>query len=123
MRPSLNILQTIKQRLPIESESLYKIPSLESISVKDLPNNGFGKGSYHIAKTKFGHWPVYKKVQNTKISTEIKRIQGDIVQFKHDLIKIAKLNPKLVTANTLAGYINIKGDQVETLKQLFEKNI
>ncbi|CAH6722807.1 54S ribosomal protein Img2p, mitochondrial [[Candida] jaroonii] len=119
MKPSLISLQTFKPSLPAQPAKLFQIPKLSSISTKDLPNNGFGKGTYFFSKTKFGHWRVYKKVQNTKITTELTQIKGDVLSLKHDLIKIAKLNPKTVTANPTTGIINIKGDVVDEIKQLF----
>lgn len=120
MKPSLLRL-AIKAKIPVHSAPYYEIPSLTSISAKDLVNESFGKGTYYLSKSKFGHWPVYKKVQNTKISTEIKRVQGDVLQFKKDLIKVANLNQRDVTANQTAGYVNVKGDKVESIKAVFDK--
>ncbi|EGW35672.1 uncharacterized protein SPAPADRAFT_131660 [Spathaspora passalidarum NRRL Y-27907] len=100
----------------------YTIPSLESIPHTALVNNGFGEGSYFIKKTKFNHWPVYKKITNqSKITTEIKRIEGDIELFRRDLLK---LNPDLkITVNKTAGYVNIKGDVVEEIKEYFNEGL
>lgn len=120
MKPSLLRL-AIKAKLPSQAAPYFEIPSLASITSKDLVNDSFGKGNYYFTKSKFGHWPVYKKVQNTKISTEIKRIQGDVLQFKQDLIKAANLNQRDVTANQTAGYVNVKGDKVESIKAVFDK--
>ncbi|EGV62027.1 54S ribosomal protein img2, mitochondrial [Yamadazyma tenuis] len=123
MKPSPTVLRTIKPRSPSVPEPVFQIPSLSLISFADLPNNGFGNGNYFISKTKFGHWPIYKKVQNTKITTEIKRIQGDVLQFKKDLVSLTRLNPKFVTVNQTAGYVNVKGDEVERLRSVFDKHI
>lgn len=116
MKPTTTILNTIKT-------GGYQLPSLASISAQDLAHNGFGHGNYFLTKTKFGHWPVYKKIQNTKITTEIKRIQGDINKFKADLVQAARINPQLVTVNKTAGYVNIKGDVVENVKRVFDQYI
>ncbi|KAK6199396.1 60S ribosomal protein [Scheffersomyces amazonensis] len=123
MRPSLISLKGI--RVPITKEyqivTSYEIPSLSSISYTDLPNNGFGNKNYSIKKTKFNHWPVYIKIQNTKITTEIKRIKGDINQFKQDLLRF---NPNLkITINKTAGYANVKGDVVDEIKAYFNEKI
>lgn len=124
MRPSTSLLRTVKPKLPQEPVKLFQIPELNSINVEELPNNGFGQGNYSLTKTKFGHWPVYKKVQNTKVTTEIKRIKGDIVQFKNDLLQAyPELDKKQVSINQLAGYVNIKGDRVDIIKQIFEQHI
>lgn len=126
MRPS-SLLRSFKPSLPVShaasTDAVFQIPALSSISVNDLPNNGFGEGNYYLTKTKFGHWPVYKKVQNTKITTEIKRVQGDIFQFKQDLIKLANINPQLITVNKTAGYVNIKGDVVDHMKNVFDEKL
>lgn len=101
----------------------FQLPDISIISPKELPNYESDNRAYYLSKTKFGHWPVYKKVQNTKITTEIKRISGNIIQFKQDLIKLAKLPPKNVTMNQTAQYVNVKGDVVDKIKQLFDKHI
>lgn len=102
----------------------YAFPPLSSVNVADLPNNGFGQGNYHIPKTQFGHWPVYLKVQNTKRTTEIKRLQGDLNQFKTDLLAaVPGLEPTHITTNLHAGLVNIKGDLVEMLKGIFTDSI
>ncbi|KAI3405507.1 IMG2 [Candida oxycetoniae] len=96
----------------------YTFQDISSISHKDLPNNGFGKKNYYIPQTKFHHWPVYKKVQNTKITTEIKRIQGDLHKLRDDLLKF---QPGLrITMNQTAGILNIKGDVVRDITSFLE---
>lgn len=123
MKPTLAVAKQMKPPVPSGSTSLFKIPPLSSISTKDLPNNGFGHGNYYFTKTKFGHWPVYKKIQNTKITTEIKRIQGDINQFRKDLIDLANINPQLISVNKTAGFVNVKGDRVEDIKRVFDEKM
>lgn len=119
MKPSLVILKSVRVSLAKPEVPLYQIPALLLVLASDLPNNGFGNGNYNIQKTKFQHWPVYVKIQNTKIQTEIKRIKGDVIQFKKDLLK---LNPNLdIAVNNHVGYVNIKGDRVEEIKTYFDK--
>ncbi|CAK7892886.1 54S ribosomal protein Img2p, mitochondrial [[Candida] anglica] len=104
----------------------YQFPALASIGrpAVELPNETFGKQNYYISKTKFGHWPVYLKIQNTKITTEIKKLQGDVHQFKADLLKaIPGLDEGHVTVNSHAGYVNVKGDLVQLIKQVFNEKI
>ncbi|ODV79031.1 60S ribosomal protein [Suhomyces tanzawaensis NRRL Y-17324] len=121
MRPSFVSLKSVRVPLPTPTIKPFEIPPLSSISYKNLPNTGFGIHNYSITKTKFKHWPVYLKIQNTKISTEVKRIQGDVVQFKNDLLA---LNPNLeITVNQNIGYVNIKGDVVNEIKKYFDENI
>lgn len=120
MKASLVRLST-RVKLPRATTQAFKLPELSSISHTQLPNNGFGKGTYAINRSKFGNWPVYLKIQNTKTVTEIKRIQGDIHQFARDLLSI-KPDLKL-TVNPQIGYINVKGDKVEEIKHIFETQI
>lgn len=124
MKVSSTLLKAV--RVPkISPEVLpYQFPALSSISARDLPNNGFGVNNYYIGKSKFGHWPVYKKVQNTKTTTEIKRIQGDVNQFKRDLLAcVPALEAKHVTVNLTAGYVNVKGDVVDQIKAVLEEKV
>lgn len=124
MRPSRIVFRSVRVATPKPAAELYQIPPLSSISVQDLPNNGFGEKNYYIAKTKFGYWPVYKKVQNTKITTEIKRIKGDLDQFKSDLLKqLPHIQAKNVVVNKHAGYVNVKGDVVEEINEVFNSQI
>lgn len=124
MKPSRIAFKSVRPPLPKATFNLYQFPPLASIKAEDLPNNGFGVNNYSICKSKYGHWPVYKKIQNTKISTEIKRIKGDIDQFKIDLLQAhPQLKPENITVNKTAGYVNIKGDVVDEIKQIFADNI
>ncbi|CAK9441226.1 mitochondrial 54S ribosomal protein mL49 [Lodderomyces beijingensis] len=100
----------------------YAIPDLASISQRDLPNNGFGIKNYFIPKTRFSHWPVYIKTSNsTKVVTEIKRVQGDIHQFKRDLLRYNE--EFVISMNQAAGIVNIKGDHVDEVKSLLDREI
>lgn len=121
MRPSLATLKSVRVSLVKPPVPLYKIPALLEVSYSQLPNNGFGVGNYSIEKTKFSQWPVYLKIQNTKIQTEVKRIKGDVTQFKKDLMQLDPL--LVVTVNTTAGYANIKGDRVAQIKELLDTHL
>lgn len=124
MKPSRITLKSIRPPLPTNLVKPYQFPPLSTIKAEELPNNGFGVNNYSISKTKYGHWPVYKKVQNTKVTTEIKRIEGDIDQFKMDLLNAYPgLKAENVTVNKTAGYVNVKGDLVDGVKQIFTENI
>lgn len=124
MRASRIAFKSVRVSAVEPGIKLYQIPPLSSISVQDLPNNGFGEKNYHIAKTKFGYWPVYKKVQNTKITTEIKRIKGDLDQFKVDLLKqLPQIQAKNVVVNKHAGYVNVRGDVVDEVNEVLNAHI
>lgn len=102
----------------------FEFPALGSIKVSDLPNNGFGNKNYYIPKTKFGHWPVYLRIQNTKITTEIKRLKGDLTQFKADLLEsVPGLDARHISVNEQTGNVNVKGDLVDILKEVFTQKV
>ena len=124
MRGSCTLLKSPRLHLPPKEIKMFEFPPLLSISAEELPNNGFGIKNYFIERTKYGHWPVYKKIQNTKTTTEIKRIKGDIDQFKRDLMRVYPvLSQEKVTINRTAGYVNIKGDYVDEIKSIFSTEI
>ncbi|CAI5759264.1 unnamed protein product [Candida verbasci] len=121
MRPSIISNTSLKI---INKGTLYEFSSLSKISVSQLPNyNNFGNGNYLIQKSNFNHWPIYKKISNSnKVITEIKKIRGDITQFKNDLLKIEP-SLEIESVNLNAGIVNIKGDQVTKIKTIFSKYI
>ncbi|KAI5959335.1 IMG2 [Candida theae] len=120
MRPTPTAL-ALRVKLPKPELPRYVFQDLSSVSYRDLPNNGFGINNYYITKTKFHHWPVYKKIQNTKITTEIKRIQGDLHKLKQDLLDAY---PHFeINMNQSAGILNIKGDVTKEVNELFDRQI
>lgn len=124
MKASIISFKSVRIPIPKPTVKPYEVPPLSSISVEQLPNNGFGLKNYHISKTKFGEWPVYKKIQNTKVTTEVKRIKGDLDQFKKDLTNACSfINAQNVTINKKAGYLNIKGDVVEKVKRSLDESL
>lgn len=121
MRPT-NILTRYGVKAPKPEVQLYTFPKLSQITSSNLPNNGFGNGNYYIPKSKFNHWPVYLKVSNTKETTEIRKIQGDILKFRSDLLENLGTDIKLqTTMNTTAGILNIKGNVVNEVKAVLNK--
>lgn len=123
MKPTSIVCKAVRVKTPVKAPALYEFPALSSISSDELVNSNFGKDSYWIHKSKFGHWPVYKKVQNTKITTEVKRIQGDVNRFKKDLLAtLPHIQPQHVVVNRTAGYANIKGDVVQEVMKVLDEN-
>lgn len=125
MKSTARLLKSARIHKIAPVEKIYKAPSLTSISPSELPNNAFENNNlYNIRKTAYGHWPVYKKIQNTRISTEIKRVEGDVSRFAQELLSLignVKLNNLKV--NTITGEVNIKGDHVEKIKEVLEKHV
>lgn len=126
MKSTARLLKSVRVPSPAPVQAIYQAPLLSSISASQLPNNAFeNEKLYHIKRTAYGHWPVYKKIQNTKISTEIKRVEGDVSRFAQELLglfdhHIADSNVKV---NTITGEVNIKGDHVEQVKEILEKYV
>lgn len=124
MRPSVTLLKLVRIPWAPVVETLYKAPPLESISFAELPNNAFEtENLYYIKKTAFGHWPVYKKIQNTRVSTEIKRVEGDVTRFADDLKELINQQNLSVMVSKKTGSVNIKGDHVHLITQLLDAHI
>lgn len=94
--------------------SSYTAPALSKINVSDLPNSVFEKSDlYHIKKTSNGYWPVYKRIQNTKVTTEIKRVDGNVRLFAKELVdQLGMIDTKKneIKVNSITGQVSIKGD-------------
>lgn len=127
MKSSLRLLKSVRIPTPVAVKAPYMPPSLSSVTASELPNNAFEQNNlYSIKKTSYGHWPVYKKVQNTRISTEVKRVQGDVRVFAAELLDLLQNNTiqkHHVKVNTKTGEVNIKGDFTEEIKQLFDLHV
>lgn len=127
MKQTSRLLKGLSISMPKAEMPIYKPLSLDSVSAQQLPNNTFDtQRLYAIKQTKFGHWPVYKKIQNTKITTEIKRVEGNVKLFADELSELMKnegILPQNVKVNTLTGEVNIKGDHVSSIKGLLDKHL
>lgn len=127
MRQTARLLKGLSIAMPKAEIPAYVPLSLTSVSASQLPNNTFETQQlYSIRKTKFGHWPVYKKIQNTKITTEVKRVEGNVKLFAEELCKMVNRGNVLarnVKVNELTGEVNIKGDHVDEIKGIFDKHL
>lgn len=121
MRASAACFSKLRIRLPAPPPPMYKIPDLSQVLHASLPGNGFGRANYHISKSKFHHWPVYLTVRNTKITTEVRKIQGDAHQLKQDLLR---LDPALkISVNPTTNSLVIKGNVGDAIRRFFNKHI
>ena len=69
---------------------------------------------------------MYKKIQNTRISTEIKRVQGDVSVFAEELLSLLQndaIKKDHVRVNTKTGEVNIKGDYTEQIKSILDTHV
>ncbi|SMN20648.1 similar to Saccharomyces cerevisiae YCR071C IMG2 Mitochondrial ribosomal protein of the large subunit [Maudiozyma saulgeensis] len=111
-------------RLKTINKGLF--PKLEDISVNDLISENilFEKGRYFIARSKTGNLPVYSDTKGggNKFVTEIRKIQGDVVQLRNDLQEqlpfIPEKNWKVLTQSRK---IIIKGDAVKQVKGILTR--
>ncbi|CCC70040.1 hypothetical protein NCAS_0D04590 [Naumovozyma castellii] len=101
-------------------------PRLTDIKASDLiGGSSFGSGNYFITRSSTGNLPVYSdyKAGGNKHVTEIRRIQGDIIQLRNDLQK--KL-PKIPLDNwkvlPQSKKIIIKGNVVMEIKQILSSS-
>lgn len=127
MKPSTSLLKGLRVPIAKAVKPTYTPPALASVSASELPNNAFDANNlYHIKKTAFGHWPVYKKVQNTKVTTEIKRVEGNVSLLAEELTNFlfaGNVPKKAVKVNTITGEVNIKGDLVRKIKTIFDQKL
>lgn len=69
-------------------------PSLETISTVDLgqtTTTKFGHGTYHLTRSGRGNLPIYIDYKACNVPyTEVRKVQGDIVQLRNDLQKVLK---------------------------------
>lgn len=126
MKSTARLLKSVRIPTKAPAQAIYQAPSLSSISASELPNNAFENNNlYFLKKTAYGHWPVYKKIQNTRISTEIKRVEGDVSRFAQELLGLLgkNISTNNIRVNTITGEVNIKGDHVEEIKEVLEKHV
>lgn len=94
------------------------LPALDSISVAQLTTKP-KLSSYHIPRTHQGNLPVYKTYRSQAVYTDIKRVQGNVVQLRNDL---QQLLPEISKANfnchTVNGSLRIKGDHSAAIKEI-----
>lgn len=101
-------------------------PKLNEISINELVSETepFGKGQYFVERSSTGNLPVYSDTKGggNKFVTEIRRIQGDVIQLRNDLQEklpyIPKKNWKVLTQSQK---IIIKGDAVKQVKGILTK--
>nr|AAT92839.1 YCR071C [Saccharomyces cerevisiae] len=72
-------------------------PKLEDVKMHELiGNNNFGKKTYYVERSRTGNLPVYSAYKNggNKIITEIRKIEGDVIQLRNDLQEQLPFIPK-----------------------------
>ena len=97
------------------------LPALDSISAAQLTVKP-KPASYHVPRTHLGNLPVYKSYRSQAVFTDIKRVQGNVVQLRNDL---QQLLPDVSRSNfnchTISGSLRIKGDHTLAVKEILAK--
>lgn len=97
------------------------LPSLESISASQLTTKP-KLASYHIPRTHQGNLPVYKTYRSQAVYTDIKRVQGNVVQLRNDLQELLpEINKSNFSCITTSGSLRIKGDHTAVVKDILNK--
>ena len=100
-------------------------PRLEDVKMDELiGNNNFGKKTYYVERSRTGNLPVYSAYKNggNKIITEIRKIEGDIIQLRNDLQDQLPFIPKESWSVVMQSKkIIIKGNAVEAVKRVLTK--
>lgn len=121
-----HILEPINEKpeLPLES-SFSVFPRIQDVNSVDILGSGsFGRGTYFVGRSATGNLPVYSdfKAGGNKLVTEIRKIQGDIIQLRNDmqtaLPNIPKDSWKVVMQSKK---IIIKGDVVQEVKEVLSE--
>ena len=124
MRVGARHQSTVVQNSMRNAKVLF--PKLSEISMNELVSETkpFGKGQYFVERSQTGNLPVYSDTKGggNKFVTEIRRIQGDVIQLRNDLQEklpyIPKKNWKVLTQSQK---IIIKGDAVKQVKGILTK--
>ncbi|KAG0679998.1 hypothetical protein C6P40_003982 [Pichia californica] len=97
------------------------LPSLESISISQLTAKP-KLASYHIPRTHQGNLPVYKTYRSQTVYTDIKRVQGNVVQLRNDLQDLLpEINKAHFNCHTINGSLRIKGDHSSEIKKILSE--
>jgi large subunit ribosomal protein L49 len=130
-RRSTSLLPVLRAQLRFHSTETtpktFSFPQLNEISVEDIGSSSnttkrFGKGAYHLQRSQYGNLPIYVEYKdNDNIHTEIRKISGDVVLLRNDLVEILdhipKKNFKILNESKK---ILIKGNHKEDLVSLFD---
>ncbi|CAI4037644.1 hypothetical protein SMKI_03G1220 [Saccharomyces mikatae IFO 1815] len=124
---TVSIYQTLRyvSSSPNKAGEAPIFPKLKDVKMEELiGNNNFGKKTYFVERSSTGNLPVYSAYKNggNKVITEIRKIQGDIIQLRNDLQEQLPFIPKGFWSVVMQSKkIIIKGNAVETVKRVLTK--
>lgn len=99
----------------------FKIfPSMHDVSVNDLiGSDRFTSSNYFIERSSQGNLPVYTDYKNGITYTEIRKIRGNSVKLRDDLINLMPyVNRKHIKVVPQSNKILIQGDHSTRIKKL-----
>ncbi|TID26133.1 hypothetical protein CANINC_002828 [Pichia inconspicua] len=97
------------------------LPPLSSITADQL-TTAPTLLSYYLPRTSNGNLPVYRTIRSQAMYTDIKRVQGNIVQFRNELQQLLPHIPKQnFICHTVSGTLKIKGDHLLDVKKALNK--
>ena len=93
-------------------------PALDSISAAQRTITP-KLAAYHVPRTHLGNLPVYKTYRSQAVYTDIKRVQGNVVQLRNDLQQLLPhVDRSNFNCHTISGSLRIKGDHTLAVKEL-----
>ena len=103
-----------------DSSDFKIFPSMHDVSVNDLiGSDRFSSNNYFIERSSQGNLPVYTDYKNGITYTEIRKIQGNSVKLRDDLINLMPfVNRKHIKVVPQSNKILIQGDHSTHIKKL-----
>lgn len=105
-----------------------KFPSLSSVTAKDVGYasdiTAFGHNkTYNLQRTKYNKLPIYTEYKHVDVVfTEIRKIQGDIIQLRNDIQQILPdVKKDRYRVLMESKKILIKGNYKQELEQVFSQ--
>lgn len=112
----------------IKPRTEAKFPSLSSVTAKDVGYasdvNAFGHNkTYNLQRTRYNKLPIYTEYKHCDVVyTEIRKIQGDIVQLRNDIQQIIPdVKKDHFRVLMESKKILIKGNYKKELEQVFSE--
>ena len=106
-----------------KTKSSLLFPSLASLNPEtDLVGSkliGGKSKTYFVKRTTEGNLPVYKTIKRQAIFTDVRRVEGDIIQLRNDIQALfPQIEKNQYSCLMDSKTIRIKGDLTKELKKL-----
>lgn len=118
---SKQFIRTVFTSTTSQERLIKVLPSLESITPVQLGTKTT-RGSYFLPRTSKGNVPVYRTYRSQAVYTDVKRVQGDIIQLRNDIQTLfPNMDKSRFTCCMQSKTIKIKGNIVKELTAALEK--